>query len=508
MASQDWFEKDFYAILGVPQDADAARDQEGLPQARPQAPPRPERRGRGGRAALQGDRRGERRSLRPRAAPAVRRHPRDGARRRPLPAGGPGRQRRLRGRLLRPFGGGGDGQRVRFTRRAGRPGDAGQPDLRRPARADVRAGRRRRPGPGRRTAAPTRSPGSPRPAAREPAPTCRPARRCQLPRRRRGCRRSPCRPPRAAGSRRRSLPASRTVRRSGCAARAPRATPVPAKGDLILTVTVDKHPVFGRDGDNLTVDLPVTFAEAALGATVSVPTLDGTPVRVKVAPGTPSGRVLRVKGRGVKRPATARGDLLAKVRSSCRSGSPTPRATPSRRCGPRRPRSTRGPSSSSRPGAERVGMAAAHELRPRFGPDDDTPVFVISVAAAARRHARADAAPVRPARPRHAVAHPRRRTALLPARRRAAPRGAAAVAGGGRLAPRHRAHPRAREPGDRAARPGGRAGAELDALRVSTGRGTRVFSVSPSGDVYAARLGERPRHDRSQALVVWRPHHG
>src|SRR6478609_3764910 len=84
------------------------------------------------------------------------------------------------------------------------------------------------------------------------------------------------------------------------------------KGDLILTVAVDKHPVFGRDGDNLTVDLPVTFAEAALGATVSVPTLDGTPVRVKVAPGTPNGRVLRVKGHGVTgRHGT--GDLLARV---------------------------------------------------------------------------------------------------------------------------------------------------------------------------------------------------
>jgi len=47
--------------------------------------------------------------------------------------------------------------------------------------------------------------------------------------------------------------------------------------------------------------------------------------------------------------------------------------------------------------------------------------------------------------------------------------------------------------------------AELDAAQVSTGRSTRVFSVSPSGDVYAARLGERPRHDRSTALVVWRP---
>src|SRR6185503_18164962 len=85
-----------------------------------------------------------------------------------------------------------------------------------------------------------------------------------------------------------------------------------AAGDLMLTVQVAPHPVFGRDGDNLTVDLPVTFAEAALGATVSVPTLDGTPVRVKVAPGTPSGRVLRVKGHGVKgRHGT--GDLLAKV---------------------------------------------------------------------------------------------------------------------------------------------------------------------------------------------------
>ena len=83
-------------------------------------------------------------------------------------------------------------------------------------------------------------------------------------------------------------------------------------GDLMLTVSVEKHPVFGRDGDNLTIDLPVTFAEAALGATVSVPTLDGTPVRVKVAPGTPSGRVLRLKGRGVTRDGKS-GDLLAKV---------------------------------------------------------------------------------------------------------------------------------------------------------------------------------------------------
>ncbi|WP_166867150.1 MULTISPECIES: DnaJ C-terminal domain-containing protein [unclassified Salinibacterium] len=83
-------------------------------------------------------------------------------------------------------------------------------------------------------------------------------------------------------------------------------------GDLILTVSVRPHPVFERDGLNLRIDVPITFAEAALGATIEVPTFDGKPVRLKVAPGTPSGRVLRVKGRGV---ATSKGtgDLLATV---------------------------------------------------------------------------------------------------------------------------------------------------------------------------------------------------
>ncbi|MGB7447815.1 MAG: DnaJ C-terminal domain-containing protein [Ornithinimicrobium sp.] len=83
-------------------------------------------------------------------------------------------------------------------------------------------------------------------------------------------------------------------------------------GDLLIAVGVQPHPVFGRDGLNLTVDLPVTFAEAAVGATVSVPTLDGKPVRLKVAAGTPSGRVLRVKGRGLTS-TKGTGDLLAKV---------------------------------------------------------------------------------------------------------------------------------------------------------------------------------------------------
>jgi len=83
-------------------------------------------------------------------------------------------------------------------------------------------------------------------------------------------------------------------------------------GDLIITVQVEPHPVFGRDGDNLTVDLPVTVAEAALGGTVSVPTFTGEPVKVRIAPGTPGGRVLRVKGRGIAT-KSGTGDLLAKV---------------------------------------------------------------------------------------------------------------------------------------------------------------------------------------------------
>ncbi|WP_018157946.1 DnaJ C-terminal domain-containing protein [Demetria terragena] len=88
--------------------------------------------------------------------------------------------------------------------------------------------------------------------------------------------------------------------------------PGASAGDLMLQVAVEPHPVFGRDGNNLTIDLPITFAEAALGATVEVPTLDGNPVKVRVAAGTPSGRTLRIKGRGVKS-TKATGDLLARV---------------------------------------------------------------------------------------------------------------------------------------------------------------------------------------------------
>lgn len=83
-------------------------------------------------------------------------------------------------------------------------------------------------------------------------------------------------------------------------------------GDIVVQVSVRPHPVFVRDGLNLRVTVPVTFTEAALGATIEVPTLGGDPVRLRVAPGTPSGRVLRVKGRGVST-SKGTGDLLAEV---------------------------------------------------------------------------------------------------------------------------------------------------------------------------------------------------
>jgi molecular chaperone DnaJ len=83
-------------------------------------------------------------------------------------------------------------------------------------------------------------------------------------------------------------------------------------GDLIVTVRVKPHPVFTRDGANLRVTVPVTFTEAALGANILVPTLGGDPVKLKIHPGIPNGRVLRIQGRGVDAGNT-RGDLLATI---------------------------------------------------------------------------------------------------------------------------------------------------------------------------------------------------
>jgi len=83
-------------------------------------------------------------------------------------------------------------------------------------------------------------------------------------------------------------------------------------GDLFVRVKVGGHPLFGRKGDDLTVEVPVSFPEAALGANVQVPTMNG-PVTLKVPGGTPSGKTFRVKGKGAPRRG-GHGDLLVTVR--------------------------------------------------------------------------------------------------------------------------------------------------------------------------------------------------
>jgi len=84
-------------------------------------------------------------------------------------------------------------------------------------------------------------------------------------------------------------------------------------GDLYVTVHVRPDKVFGRDGDNLTVTVPVSFHELALGTTLTVPTLDGK-VRVRVPRGTADGRILRVRGRGIPKRNGGYGDLLVTVK--------------------------------------------------------------------------------------------------------------------------------------------------------------------------------------------------
>jgi molecular chaperone DnaJ len=305
MASQDWFEKDFYAILGVPKDADQAAIKKAYRKlARKHHPDQ-----------NSGDAGSEKRFKDIGEANAVLSDPKQrqeydairsmaggGARFR---AGGPGGNGGFED-VFSAFGGG-DGSRVRFST-GGPGGGAGQPDL-----DDLlaqmfggAAGGARGAGGGADPFSGFGAPRGPRPGADVQARTSLSFRDAvegatvtlQTAEGRRITTKVPA-----------GVKDGQKIRLRGKGAEG---DPGAAKGDLILTVAVDKHPVFGRDGDNLTVDLPVTFAEAALGATVSVPTLDGTPVRVKVAPGTPSGRVLRVKGHGV-RGRHATGDLLARV---------------------------------------------------------------------------------------------------------------------------------------------------------------------------------------------------
>jgi len=84
-------------------------------------------------------------------------------------------------------------------------------------------------------------------------------------------------------------------------------------GDLYVRVHVTPDQVFGRSGHNLTVTVPVTFPEAALGAEVKVPAHRAMPVNVRIPAGTPSGRTFRVRGKGVRRSDGTMGDLLVTV---------------------------------------------------------------------------------------------------------------------------------------------------------------------------------------------------
>lgn len=84
-------------------------------------------------------------------------------------------------------------------------------------------------------------------------------------------------------------------------------------GDLYAVVRVAGHPVFGRNGLDLTVEAPIGWPEAVLGTEIDVPTLGGAPVRVRVPAGTPHGRTLRVRGRGVRNDKRT-GDLLVGIR--------------------------------------------------------------------------------------------------------------------------------------------------------------------------------------------------
>lgn len=100
-----------------------------------------------------------------------------------------------------------------------------------------------------------------------------------------------------------------TIRLRGRGEPGPRGGP---PGDLLVKVRVAMHPLFSREGNNLTMRLPITFTEAALGAKVRVLTLNG-PVTLKIPAGTPSGKTFRIRKEGVRRDSGRPGDLLVTV---------------------------------------------------------------------------------------------------------------------------------------------------------------------------------------------------
>jgi len=302
MASQDWFEKDFYAILGVPADADSTAIKKAYRKlARTLHPDQ-----------APGDAAAEKRFKEIGEAYAVLSSPEDrkqydairsmshgGAR---FTSGGPGGGgagfEDVFSNLFGGGGGGGRGGNVRFSTGGG---GAGQPNL-----EDLLGGMFGQGQQGQQGYGGFGAPAGPRRGEDLQARTTLSFRDA--------VEGSTVTLSAADGSRITArIPVGvkdgQKIRLRGKGAPGDQGAPA---GDLMLTVQVGKHPVFGRDGNNLTVDLPVTFAEAALGATVSVPVLSGDAVKVRIAAGTPNGRVLRVKGRGIAA-KNHTGDLLAKV---------------------------------------------------------------------------------------------------------------------------------------------------------------------------------------------------
>ena len=84
-------------------------------------------------------------------------------------------------------------------------------------------------------------------------------------------------------------------------------------GDLMLTVTVAEHPVFRRDGDDVTMDLPVPFTAAALGDAMEVELPNGDTRRLRIPAGTPSGRRMRIRGEGFSGKGGSKGDLMVRI---------------------------------------------------------------------------------------------------------------------------------------------------------------------------------------------------
>ena len=84
-------------------------------------------------------------------------------------------------------------------------------------------------------------------------------------------------------------------------------------GDLYVEVHVADHAVFGRKGDSVTLTVPITFAEAALGGEIAVPIPRGGSVTLKIPAGTANGRTFRIRGKGLKKKDGSQGDVLATV---------------------------------------------------------------------------------------------------------------------------------------------------------------------------------------------------